>query len=450
MADEADVIAEAQPLDEPRAIAQRIEEMAPADAAVVLGELPPDRAAAVAEYLDPETAARIMAKMDAAAAAVVMSAMNAPEASSVLEHMNPDDRVDILDNVAEPVHDELVGEMNQEEADDVRALEQYPPDTAGGIMTSEVTALYEYLSVDDAVTLLRKLHEELEQMFYVYVIDRRKHLVGVLSMRDLILARPERRLRDIMIPNVRSVPATMDQEQVAQLMRKYGYLAVPVVDAQNKLVGLITLDDVVDVLQDEATEDVQKMFGAGAEERLNSPWHFSFKKRVWWLIVNLGTAFMAAAVVGLFKDTIARLAILAAYMPIVAGMGGNASAQAMAVSVRGLAIGVVDRALLRHVIIAQTLVGLATGIIIGVITMAIALLFRPEYLDTMMTLRLGLVVCLSLVFNHTLACTTGAAIPFIMKRMGFDPAQSATIFATTVTDVAGFFALLGLAQMLLM
>jgi magnesium transporter len=367
----------------------------------------------------------------------------------LLEHVDPDDRVDILEHVSGPLHDALLRDMIKERADEVRQLEQYPPDTAGGIMTTEVTALYERISVDDSITLLRQLNEELEQMFYVYVINRSKQLVGVLSMRDLILAKPETRLRDIMIRNVRSVPASMDQEQVAELMRKHHYLAMPVVGENNVLVGLITLDDIVQVVTDEATEDVQKMFGAGAEERLNSPWHFSFKKRVWWLVVNLGTAFMAAAVVGLFEDTITRLAILAAYMPIVAGMGGNASAQAMAVAVRGLAIGKVDRALLRHVLISQFLVGITTGVVIGAITMIIAIVFHLHE-GLAKTFALGAVVCASLIINHTLACTTGAAIPFIMKKLGFDPAQSATIFATTVTDVVGFLALLGLAKLVLM
>ena len=165
--------------------------------------------------------------------------------------------------------------MDAEEADEVRELEQYPPDTAGGIMTTEVTALPEDLTVEQAIAELRRLNEELEQMFYVYVVDARGHLVGVLSMRDLILARPERTLAQIMRPNVVSVPATMDQEEVARMMRKYNYLAMPVVDDRNRLVGLITVDDVVDVMEEEATEDVQKMFGAGPEERLSSPWTYS-------------------------------------------------------------------------------------------------------------------------------------------------------------------------------
>ncbi len=423
--------------------AEQIEDVPAVEGAEVMHGLTPEQAADVAEYLDPTTAAHVLAEMDAADAAHVIEDMETPEASMVLAAMDPDDRVDILDLVTLKLHDELVAELGVEDREEVRQLEQYPPDTAGGIMTTDVTSLYEYISVDDAIHLLRRLSEELEQMFYVYVIDRRQHLVGVLSMRDLILAKPERRLRDIMIPNVRSVPATMDQEAVANLMRRYGYLAMPVVDERGRLVGLITHDDVVDVMEEEATEDVQKMFGAGAEERLSSPWQLSFRQRVWWLLVNLGTAFLAGAVVGGFEETLQQITMLAIYMPIVAGMGGNASAQAMAVSVRGLALGNVDRRLLRHVIHRELMVGLLTGVVVGVVTAGIALLWQGDA-------SLGMVVGLALMINHTLACTTGAGIPFVMKALGFDPAQSATIFATTITDVVGFFGLFMLARLIML
>jgi magnesium transporter len=430
-------------------VAQRIEDIPADEGAAVLENLSSEKAAHVAEYLDPETAGRILSEMDPAAAGAVVSDMEAAEASMVLAAMDPDDRVDVLEHVNEKQHDDIVREMDAEDAEDVLALEQYEPDTAGGIMTTEVTALYEYLHVEDAIAQLRKLNEQLEQMFYVYVIDRRGHLVGVLSMRDLILAQPATLLRDIMRTKVRSVPATMDQEQVARLMRKVGYLAVPVVDERNRLVGLITFDDVADVLEEEATEDVQKMFGAGAEERLNSPWLFSFRKRVVWLLVNLVTAFMAAAVVGMFEDMISKFAVLAFYMPIIAGMGGNASAQAMAVAVRGLALGQVDRKLLARVMYRQFLVGLMTGLIIGFLTASVAWILHNDTGPHDPGLMLGVVVALALIINHTLACVTGAGIPFVMRWFGFDPAQSSTIFATTITDVVGFFSLLGLAALML-
>lgn len=431
----------------PEHVAERIEEMPPDEAAQVLQGMAEQDAAAVAEALDPNTAADFLSELDSEQAARVIGRMNAPEASLVLSEMDPDDRVDVLEHVPDDRHDELLAEMTPADAAEVRQLEQYPSDTAGGIMTTEVTALYEYITVDNAVTLLRRLNEELEQMFYVYVVNRRGQLVGVLSMRDLILASPDRRLRDIMIRSVKSVPATMDQEQVAREMKRLGYLAIPVVDASDRLIGLITLDDIVEVLEEETTEDMQRMFGAGAEERLTTPWQFSFRKRFWWLMVNLATAFLAAAVVGAFEGTIQRLAILAAFLPIVAGMGGNASAQAMAVAVRGLAISTIDRNTLRRVLRREAIVGALTGLLIGLTTAVIALTFRGSGTSMGQGLALGLVVGLSLLVNHTLACTSGAAIPFVMRRLGFDPAQSATIFATTVTDVAGFLVLLGLAAL---
>ncbi|MDB5328823.1 MAG: mgtE [Phycisphaerales bacterium] len=429
----------------PRELSELIEE-APCDqGASVLERLPLDRAVAVAEYLDPKTAARIFKEIDAGTAAALMLGMNRVEAAMVLAGMDPDDRVDILGMVDAEAHDELLAELDVAKRAEVRHLESYASDTAGGIMTTQVTALYEYLTVDDAIHLLRKLSEELEQMFYVYAIDRLGRLVGVLSMRDLILAKPNRRLRDIMIKGVRSVPVTMDQEEVAQRMRESGYLAVPVVDTEQRLVGIITVDDVIDVVTEEATEDVLKMFGAGAEERLNSPWFYSFRKRVVWLQVNLGTAFLAAGVISLFQNTITALPLLAAFQTVVSGMGGNGSAQAMAVTIRGMATGKVDKALLRKVLLRELMVGIFTGIVVGLTTWGIAAIFYADQHG----FRIGVVICIALMFNHINACVTGSAIPFIMKKFGADPAQSSTIFATTFTDCGGFFATLGLGYLLM-
>ena len=425
--------------DAPQQVAAKIEEIPAQDGAVVLENLSVERAADVAEYLDPDTAGRIMAEMDPALAASVLTDMEAAEASMVLAAMDPDDAVDILGHVPKLRHDEILLEMEARDAADVRALERYAPDTAGGIMTTEVSALAEDLTVEQAIAELRRLSERLEQMFYVYVVDARKHLVGVLSMRDLILARPDRRLAKVMNPDVSSVPTTMDREEVGRLFRKFNYLAMPVVDQKNRLVGLITVDDVVRVLEEETTEDVQKLFGAGGDERLTSPWHFSFRKRIPWLIVNLGTAFMAASVVRLFEGTIAQVAVLAGLMTIVSGMGGNASAQAMAVSVRGIALGEVDGRQLRRVLRKELVVGLLAGLTIGLVTFSIVAIVYGN-------VPVGIIVGLALLFNHVNACVSGVAIPFAMKRLGFDPAQSATIFATTLTDCGGFFATLWLAK----
>jgi len=425
-------------------VATSIEEIPAADGADVLEGMSSEKAADVAQYLDPDTAGRILSEMDPALAASVLGDMDAPEASMVVSAMAPDDAVDVLEYLPAKVHDAIVSEMEPQEAQEVRQLEQYPPDSAGGIMTPEVTALAEDLNVQQAIDELRRLSEELEQMFYVYVVDRRSHLVGVLSMRDLILAKPDRKLSQIMRVQVASVPVTMDQEQVARLMRRNKYLALPVVDSRHRLIGIITADDVADVIEEEATEDMQKMFGAGAEERLLSPWQFSFKKRVWWLEVNLATAFLAAWVIAKFDNVIAALPILAAYQSIVSGMGGNAGAQTLAVSIRGMALGESAPRLMSRVLYRETIVGLLTGITVGLTTWACAAAHIFGYHQH--PFALGFVIFLALVFNHVNACSTGVLIPFAMKRLGFDPAQSSTIFATTFTDCGGFFATLWLAE----
>ncbi len=431
-------------------VASQIEDIPAPDGADVLENLPTEEAAEVVEHLDPTTAAQILTEMDTALAATVVADMEEIEAAMVLGEMDPDDRVDILGLLPKPLRDRLVAEMEPAHAAEVRQLEQYPPDSAGGIMTTEVTALGEDLTVQQAIEELRRRSKEFEQMFYVYVVDQRQHLLGVLSMRDLILAEPQTRLGRIMRTEVDSVTTTVDQETVAKLMQRYGYLAMPVVDERGRLVGIITHDDIVEVIEEEATEDVQRLFGAGPEERLSSPWHLSFRKRIFWLLVNLGTASVAASVVGVFEHTIAQLAILAAYMPIVAGLGGNASAQAMAVVIRGLAVGKVDRRLLRHVMLRELRVGITMGLVVGLVIAVIAVVIHIGEARLADHLAFGAVVGVALMCNVTLACITGSAIPFIMQRLGFDPAQSASIFSTAAIDITGFFILLSLANMFLL
>ncbi len=437
---------------DPVVVAAAVSEVEPHDAAHLLSQLPPERAGAVVPLLEPGQMAQIVTQMDADRAAEVLESMHPDHATAVLAELSPDDRVDILDELPEEKHDELVAGLDAEDRAEVRLLEQYAPDTAGGIMTPEVTKLYEYLSVQDAIETLRRLHEELEQMFYVYVIDRHGHLCGVLSMRDLILARPETRLSEIMIPRdkVRALPADMDQEEVANLFRRYHYLAMPVVDRHERLIGLVTVDDVVDVMQEETTEDVHKLFGAGAEEKLTSPWYYSFQKRVGWLGVNLLTAFVGAAVVAAFQGTIAQLAILAAFLPIVSAVGGNASVQAMAVTVRGLAAGRVDRALLRQVLVRELKVGVVAGIVIGLLMFGITVVTSGHDVGWSRAAEYGTVVAAAMVANLTLGCLVGTSVPVLMQRLGFDPAQSATIFTTAITDAVGFLLLLALAATFLL
>jgi magnesium transporter len=424
----------------------QIEAASPSDAGGLLAPLPSNVAADAARQLKPETAAEAFSRIDVTKSAEILALMPRQAAAQILSSMAPDDRVDALLKMPLDLHEALVALMSAPQAAETRQLEQYAGDTAGGIMTTEFTALGENLTVEQAIAELRSIRQRTPEMYYVYVIDQNHRLVGVLSMRDLILAQPGMNLRKIMIPNVQSVPASTDQEEVAKRMRQSKFLALPVVDGDARLVGLVTLDDVVDVIQEEATEDIQRMAGAGAEERLASPWQLSFTKRIGWLQVNLGTAFLAGAVVNLFGSTIERFAVLAIYMPIVSGMGGNAAAQAMSVSIRGISTGSggrADRTMLKHVLRREAIVGFLTGTVVGLTTAIIAWLWQYRH-----GAALGLIVATALIVTQTLACISGAGIPFVMRKLGFDPAQSATIFATTVTDVTGLASLLGLATLL--
>ncbi len=425
---------------DPRELAERLRTFEPADGAVALEILPPEAAAGAAQLLPRSMAADMLRRVEPERAEGLFALMVPQAASDILSAMAPDDRVDVLRQCSRKLHDTLVRDMAPAEAAETRQLEQYSARSAGGIMTTEVTALPKTYTVEQAIAELRKIHQKSGQLFYVYVVDDQRRLVGVLSMRNLVLAETNYLLENILIPNVKSVPATMDREEVARLMRASRFLALPVVDEDGRLAGLITLDDVVDVIHEEATEDVQRMFGAGAEERLSSSWHFSFSKRIWWLQVNLGTAFLAGLVVAVFGSTMHRLSFLAIYIPVISSMGSNAGAQAMSVAIRGITQGRPNQKLLRHVLNRETIVGFLSGIVIGVTTAIIAMIWQFHH-----GVALGVVLGVSIIITQTLACITGAAIPFIMRQLGFDPAQSAIIFISTITDIAGFALLLGLA-----
>ena len=431
-------------------IAEKLSGLSPIDGAEVIGGLEVDRAALILARLDPFVSAEIISKLDVEQAASIIEGMEVVAAARLLERIDPDDRVDILEHISPDRHHEIVASLDESTRRDVRDLEQYKPDTAGGLMTTQVTALRDDLTVDEAINQIRALSAKLEQVYYTYVIDAEGKLVGVLSMRDMILARPSDPLGEIMIRNVASISAAMDQEEVARTFRDRGLLAMPVIDERQRLLGVITADDIVDVMVEEANEDVLKMFGAGVEERLSSPWQLSYRKRIGWLVVNLATAFAGAAIISRFETTIASLALLAAFMPVVSAVGGNASVQAMAVTVRGLTEGKVDRRLLRRVLKRETMVGVLGGASIGLLMFLATVALSGGSLGMPRAIQLGLVVAVSLAGNVTLGCVVGTAIPVLMSRLGFDPAQSATIFTTAATDAVGFFLLLGLASWLLL
>jgi magnesium transporter len=277
-------------------------------------------------------------------------------------------------------------------------------------------------------------------VFYLYVIDVRRHLVGVVSLRRLLLVPPATPLKRIMTTDVISVRADMDQEEVARLVASYNLLAIPVVDEENKLVGVITVDDVIDVIKDEATEDVYRLAGVTGDDRVFTRPIESLRKRLPWLVVNLGTAFVAASVVALFQNTIGAVTALAVFMPVVAGMGGNAATQTLAVIVRGIALGELTWSNSRKALLKETIVGVGNGVACGLLGALVVWAFKGDPL-------LGGILAMAMIINMFVAATAGTLIPLALRALKVDPALASSVFITTLTDVFGFLSFLGLGAL---
>jgi magnesium transporter len=295
----------------------------------------------------------------------------------------------------------------------------------------------------DALDSIRRQAEEVEDFYRVYVVDSERHLRGVLPLRDLVVSQPSRLVAEFMQDADIMVPPGMDQEEVARLMSRYNLASVPVVDPAGRLIGRVTFDDVIDVVEAETTEDILKFGGTSADEGLAAGWRDAVRSRLPWLFINLATAFLAASVVFTHQELIRELTTLAVIMPVIAGMGGNTGTQALAVTVRRLALGLIPRGKFLGVIGKELLVGLTNGLVCGTIAAIVALLFGQGVM-------LGLVVFLAMTGNLVVAGFAGAFIPIVLERRGVDPAVASSIFVTTFTDVCGFFLLLWLAGNLLL
>jgi len=330
--------------------------------------------------------------------------------------------------------------MEAEPAADVRELLEHEERTAGRIMTRDYFALDEEVTIAEAVTSLQKRSEEFEMVFYVYVVDKRDHLVGVVSLRKLLTTPPSTQLKRIMVQDVISAKTSADQEEVARLVAEYNLLAIPVVDSEDKLVGIVTVDDVIDVLQEEVAEDLLALAGVTAEERVTTTPARLLRLRAPWLLLNLITTFFPAFVISQFEWAISRYAVLAAIVTMPMGMGGNTATQTLAVIIRGLALNEVTS--VPQILAKQVIVGLGNGLINGIIgAFAVALFFKNFYL--------GLVLACSMVINMFIAAFAGTLIPIALKKLKIDPAVASSVFVTTFTDIGGSLSFLGIASLLI-
>jgi magnesium transporter len=410
------------------------------DRVEVFDELDVEDQAEILPRLDPGDAAEILAELDEEDQADIAERVSDTSLSDILDEMEPDDAADVIGDLPEERQERVLSQM--EEADDVRPLLIHPEDSAGGIMTTSFMMLRPMMTSEDAIQALRSWHPGDEMPYYLFVVDRERHLVGVVSLRMLITASPDTLIGSVMNTDVISVPVGTDQEECARLLKKYGFLALPVVDAESRLAGVITVDDLVDVIEEEATQDAFRLAGVSDEESVWSPIAVSLRRRVPWLAVNLGTAFLAAWVFGLFESTNAQLAWFAALPSIVAGQGGNAATQRITILVRGMATGDIDIKDAWQVILKEMWIGLLQGVLLAVLVGGGIAVWKASA-------AAGAVVAAAMIGNMIIAGLAGTSIPFLLKKLKLDPALASAVVVTTFTDCCGFFFTWGLATLAL-
>ena len=378
--------------------------------------------------------------MDEGDAIEVATNLNLESFAVVLDEMEPDMAADLLGEFGPAEASQVLEQMEEGEA--IAPLLAYPADSAGGIMNLPPPSLRRYMTVEESFIFVRENYSDVNQIFYLYVLDRNGQLIGVVNLRALILADPDQTIEEVMQRDVISIQVDVDQEEVAKIFAHYDQLALPVVDSDERLVGVITIDDVVDVLEEEATEDIYHLAQVSPNASLQTPIPRALRNRLPWLYINLLTAILAATVVAFFQDTIAAVAVLAVFLPIVASEGGNAGNQTMTIVVRSLALGETDVRSAWPILFHELTLGSLHGILLGLSIAIITWLWQGSPV-------LGLVIGVAMFADLLVAATVGVLVPITLKRLGVDPALASGVFVTTATDVAGFAVFLGLATYML-
>jgi magnesium transporter len=412
--------------------ADLVPQLEPREVAVLLQWLPDEEIPALLEELPPVEAARIL------------RTLAEPEAAALLEEMDPDDAADVLENLPSPTMDQILVRMRAEDAAEIRGLAAYPPDSAGGIMTPAFVAVAADATSDQAISAIRRLVDEAETVNYVYVVDTERHLLGVLSLYRLLLSPGETPVSELMAPTTVRVRASADQEAAARLLTDRNLLAIPVVDDDDHLLGIITEDDVADVLQAEATEDIERL---GGSQPLNLPYRLAsvpllVRKRVIWLLLLFVAAGYTGTVLQNFQGELTDVVALSFFIPLLIGTGGNIGSQTVTLIVRAMALNEVAMRDIAWIVFKEMRVALVLG---GV--MAVAAFVRAELLGV--SADIGVVVALTIIAICVWAATVAAALPLVLRRLRVDPAVVSAPLITTVVDGTGLIIYFEIARLVL-
>jgi len=414
----------------------------PADTAQIINELPDEYQTLTFKLLNHEIASDVLPDLYDEVREEILENIQQNRLVKIIDEMETDEATDIISELEEDVSKRLLEKIDREDSEEIKQLLKYDEESAGGLMQTEIIAVHQDMERDEMIEYIRENYEEVENIHYIFVVDDDNRLIGVLEVTRLLLVKPQRQAKDIMDKEVISANVNLDQEQVAHIFRKYDIYILPVIDNEDHLLGRITVDDIIDVIDEEASEDAYKMVGLESEDRVFTSPLSSVKKRLPWLTLNLFTALLVSSVVGIFEQTIARLSFLAVLMPIVAGLGGNSGTQTLTVITRGIALGELTIHNTSKAIFKEISVGFLNGILIGSAAMLIAYLLKGNIL-------LGVVLGVAMICNMFIAGLVGSLIPIVMKTLKIDPALASSVIITMLTDIGGFASFLGLATIVL-
>jgi magnesium transporter len=419
-----------------------VRELHPADVALLLESLPESERDIVWSQLDPVSVAEVLAEADDAIRASHMRHMGPQALAAVAQEVDPDDAADILQDLPEPVADEVLQAMDEQHRQRLEAVLAYPEDTAGGLMNVDVLTVRADVSLETVLRYLRRRGEIPERTNRLFVVDRENAYVGMLRLADLLICDPDDSVGSHIIDERDPIPATMASRDVARLFEQRNLISAPVVDEVGRLIGRITVDDVVDVIRDEGEQTLMRMAGLDEEHDMFAPVLVTSRQRMLWLGVNLATALLAAWVIGLFEATIEKVVALAILMPVVASMGGIAGSQTLTIVIRGMALGQVGRSNARWLLNREVMVGFINSLLWALVVAMVATYWFGWP-------ALGVIVAIALIVNLVIAAIAGTLLPLVMRRLMIDPALAGGVVLTTVTDVVGFVTFLGLGALFL-
>jgi magnesium transporter len=413
----------------------------PADIAALLNELDPLQRILIFRLLPKDDAVEVFEHLDIENQSELLSKFHDDRTISLVNEMSPDDRAPLFDELPAKVIKQLLGRMTPEEWKATAELLGYEENTAGRIMTPEYVDLKRSLTVEEAIQRIKRIGKDKETIYYLYPIDETRHLLGVVSLKHIVLAQPETMIQEIMDTEVIKVTTDDDQEEVARIIKDYDLLAVPVVDKEERLVGIVTVDDVVDVIEEEATEDMLKMGGVEVAEKgyFKSSFFDNVRKRIVWLTLLLGLNTLTGTIILGQKKLLEGVIVLSAFIPILIGSGGNAGAQSSTVVIRGLAIGEIEVKDAVRIILRELAMGVGLGLLLGAVATLWAHWLQGDW-------TIAAVVGLSFVFVITVATTIGTLLPLIVKKIGLDPALMATPLITTTVDVTALLIYFAIAR----